>query len=219
MDRVTIGTTVLEVRSSALPDDAEIPVNTTLREMGTTRMAVAVGDIIGFTGLAERVGSDAVAAAIDTVFDAFTPILAAHGGALGNTLGDAYFAVFETGSDADRTQQALSFALAADERAREVAASLAVRSESGDPLRLGWAVALGDATRTAMRAGRPTLHGDIINLAFRVSGLAAREGRPAILADAAVRDAAGDVVSWGEPLEMTVKGRARPATLYGVSPR
>jgi class 3 adenylate cyclase len=217
MDRVTIGTTVVEVRSSTPPGDADVPLNTTLREIGTSTMAIVVGDIIGFTALSELHGSSAVAAAVDALFASLTPLLAANGGVVGNYLGDAYFAVWEAGTGEQQVERALGFALSAADRATEVAQTLDLRDEHGKPLRMGWAVTLGDATRTAVRAGRPTLHGDAVNLAFRVSGLAGRDGRPPVLADAGIRGAAGPGVVWGDRDEVTVKGRRTPAVVYGVS--
>ena len=59
--------------------------------------------------------------------------------------------------------------------------------------------------------------GDAVNLGFRISSIAGREGRPNILATEAVRQAALDQFIFGEPESVTVKGRVGIETIYGVS--
>ena len=59
--------------------------------------------------------------------------------------------------------------------------------------------------------------GDAVNLGFRISSIAGREGRPNILATETVRQAALGRFIFGEPESVTVKGRVGIETIYGVS--
>jgi class 3 adenylate cyclase len=98
-----------------------------------------------------------------------------------------------------------------------------VRTRTGTPalggvaVRMGWAVTLGDATSSWPTPGRETVDGDAINLAFRLSGVAARDGRPAVLVTEDVMAAAPDAARSGDVAEVAVKGRAAPARVAGAA--
>jgi class 3 adenylate cyclase len=60
--------------------------------------------------------------------------------------------------------------------------------------------------------------GDATNLAFRISSIAGRESRAAILATQELCDAAGDRFVFGPPETVTVKGRSSSEIIRGVIP-
>lgn len=63
----------------------------------------------------------------------------------------------------------------------------------------------------------PAALGDATNLAFRVSGLAGRDGRSDVLATTAVRDAVQDRFRFGSPEDVTVKGRTASERIYATA--
>ena len=67
-------------------------------------------------------------------------------------------------------------------------------------------------------AGQAAALGDAVNLAFRLAGLAGRDGRPTILAVADTVELAPGAATYGEPVEFAIKGRTAPAQVRGVAP-
>jgi len=59
--------------------------------------------------------------------------------------------------------------------------------------------------------------GDTTNLAFRLSGRAARDGLPEILVNAPAREVLGERHAWGEPRTVTVKGRSGEVVVFGLT--
>jgi len=58
--------------------------------------------------------------------------------------------------------------------------------------------------------------GDATNVAFRLSALAGREGRPDILATNRVQAAVGDQFEFATPEEVQVKGRTGTERVFGI---
>jgi adenylate cyclase len=83
-------------------------------------------------------------------------------------------------------------------------------------LRMGWGVTLGDAATAHPSPAREAVHGDAINLAFRLSGVAARAGEPAVLVTAEAAAAAPVAARYGALRELQVRGRTAPARVHAA---
>jgi class 3 adenylate cyclase len=188
---------------------------TTLR-FGVVKMAIVVADVVGYTTLTETYGGHDVAAISDELFAALNQLLPEHGGTVVNYIGDAILAAWDVDRDPAAARRAIGFALAGHELVTERAASLPLRAPDGAPLRMGWAVTLGEAASGRPSATRQTVHGDAVNLAFRLSGLSARDGRPPILVTEEAAALAPDAARFGEPQELRVKGRAAAARVVAA---
>jgi class 3 adenylate cyclase len=109
----------------------------------------------------------------------------------------------------------VSFALAANELVTRRAASTAIEL----PLRMGWAVTLGEAAIGWHSPSREAIHGDAVNLAFRLASIAGREGNPPVLAADEVALAAANAADYGEPRQVHAKGRTTAATVRAAERR
>jgi class 3 adenylate cyclase len=57
------------------------------------------------------------------------------------------------------------------------------------------------------------VHGDAVNLAFRLAGLAGRGEVPPVLVETAVAAVSADAAAYDAEFSITVKGRQTPATV------
>lgn len=202
------------------PDEAIVDdVRRTTLNIQVVPMAIVVGDVVGYTSLTEvHTGRD-VATISDEIFDGVRQLLPAHGGTVVNYIGDAILAAWDTGRDPTAVARAISFALAGQELVEARAEGLPLRDPDGRPLRMGWAVTLGEAASGRPSATRQTVHGDVVNLAFRLSGLANRDGQAPVLVTADAAAAAPGAALYGELQELHVKGRTAPARVVPAEPR
>ena len=141
-------------------------------------MAMVVGDILGFSTIAEHTDDRVLLENIDRLYAELRQILAQHNGTLSNYVGDAFFATWEAAATPDAVRAAVNFAVEAAETVPGIAADLDVRDPGGGPLRMGWGVASGTAAVSLMTGMLVTVLGDATNVAFRLSGIAGRDGRP-----------------------------------------
>jgi class 3 adenylate cyclase len=139
-----------------------------------------------------------------------------HGGTLNSYAGDALFAVWESDPVDHAAGHAVEFVRAAHRHVRETAPELPLRTLEGSPVSMGWAVVLGPVAVSTLTRAQPAVIGDTTNLAFRLSGRAARDGLPEILVNAPAREVLGDRYDWGEPHTVTVKGRSGEVVVFGV---
>jgi class 3 adenylate cyclase len=58
--------------------------------------------------------------------------------------------------------------------------------------------------------------GDATNLAFRLSGLAGRDGRARVLVSRRARDMVGDNFEFGPGMDLAVKGRSGTETVFSA---
>jgi class 3 adenylate cyclase len=188
----------------------------TVLRVDVLHMAIVVGDVVGYTALTEAHGVRDVAELSDDLFDAIRRLLPSHGGTVVNYVGDAILTAWDVDRDAAAVERAIRFALAADELVRDRAPALRLRGPHGEPLRMGWAVTLGEAAAGHPSATHQTVHGDAVNLAFRLSGLAARDGLPPVLVTSDAATAAPGAARYGDPRELRVKGRTAPARAVGA---
>jgi class 3 adenylate cyclase len=216
-DDIEVGGVRLAFRAPALPEDMASAVTSTIRTTGATQLAVAVGDVIGYTSLTELHGGGAVAEALDPLFAQLRDLLVSHGGTVSNIVGDALFAAWDADHDPGAAGAAVTFALAATDLVAEHAATVLLRDHDDAPLRMGWGVTVGMAAAARPSPGRETMHGDAVNLAFRLAGLAGRGGRPPVLVAAEVVDSAPDAARFGAAEEVRVRGRRAPALVHVAS--
>ena len=235
-DRVRLGGAELQFRSrrfaagpgAAAPGPARDP---TIREISVTNMVMAVGDIIGFSTIAETAGDRVLLENIDRLYAGLREILARHHGTLSNYVGDAFFATWEAaardgaapeeaaagGGTLDPARSAVAFTVEAAETMPLIAAGLDLRDPGGGPLRMGWGVALGPAAVSQLTGMLVTVLGDATNVAFRLSGLAGRDGRPGVLVTDAVYRATPAAFAFTSPSAIQVKGRSQPVRVLGAS--
>ncbi len=261
-DRVRLGGAELQFRSrrfAAGPGTgAPGPARDlkTIREISVTDMVMVVGDIIGFSTIAETTGDRVLLENIDRLYAGLRQILARHHGTLSNYVGDAFFATWEAaapdgaapdgatsdGATSDRTifdsatldmtspggaaaggdavdpaRSAVAFAVEAAETVPRIAAGLDLRDPEGGPLRMGWGVALGPAAVSQLTGMLVTVLGDATNVAFRLSGLADRDGRPGVLVTDGVYHATSAAFAFTPPSAIQVKGRRQPVQVLGAS--
>lgn len=213
-DRIELGATSLEFHcQETLPRHPAPRSRSTVHAPHPARLAIVVGDIVGYTELTDRLGAVAVAAATDTLFAALASLVASRRGTVRNVAGDAIFAAWDMGRDQDAADQAVRFALAAAALVAAQAPSLTIRDAAGAPLRMGWAVTAGEAVVGRPRAGRDALHGPAVILGFRLASVAARSGHGHVLVTDEVAAAAPSAATYGSAIELAVKGVATAATV------
>ena len=203
-DFVEVGTIRLSYRSLDAGDRISDDVRAAVRAIEHAHVASVVGDVVGYTAMAERDGEDATAAAADELFAALAELLVAHGATATNRDGDSLFAAWDVTGDPQAADKAVRFALAAGKLVDDTT------------LHVGWGVTLGDAVPGHPSAARDAVDGDAINLAFRLAGLAARGGEPRVLVSAKAATAAPDAADYGDLREIAIRGRAAPVLVQGA---
>jgi adenylate cyclase len=214
-DRVLAGQTELEFRSSRFGagagEDKRDSHNgtTTVLHVAVNPMVMVVGDVLSFSTIAETADDRVLLENIERLFTALRQILLRHHGTLSNFAGDAFFATWEAdsseGHDAydtadgraartaspgvDAPRAALAFTLEAAATVPQVAAGLDLRDPSGGLLRMGWGVSFGQAAVSRLGGPLGAVLGDATNVAFRLSGIAGRDGWPEVLVTDAVHRA------------------------------
>ncbi|HEV2774839.1 MAG TPA: FHA domain-containing protein [Solirubrobacteraceae bacterium] len=203
-DFVEVGTIRMSFRSLAASDRISDDVRTAVRAIEQSHVSTVVGDIVGYTAMTERDGEDATAAAADELFAALADLLVARGAAASHRDGDSLFAVWDVTGDPAAADKAVRFALAAAELA------------GGMGLQMGWGVTLANAAPAHPTSARHSVDSDAINLAFRLSGLAARDGESVVLVSAEAASAASDAADYGDLREIAIRGRASPVAVYAA---
>jgi adenylate cyclase len=206
-DRIELGELTLEFRAgAAAPERVESEL--TIRTAGVIPLAIVVGDVIGYTSMTERHGAEPAARTMETVFTSLQELLTSYRGTVGNYVGDALFAAWDTRRDQQGLVNAVGFALDAAERTPKLPGL-------GDaPLRMGWAVTFGEAVAGRPALSRDSIHGDAVNLAFRLASLAGRDGLPDVLVTAEVVEEAPEAALFAPLDELSVKGRTAPVRAY-----
>ena len=203
-DFIEVGTIRMSFRSLEAGDRISDAVRSAVREIERAHVATVVGDVVGYTALAERDGEAATAAAVDELFASLGELLVAHGATTSHRDGDSLFAAWEVAADPQAADKAVRFALAAAELV------------DGTALQMGWGVTLGTAAPAHPTSARDSVDADAINLAFRLSSLAARDGEPAVLVGAEAATAAPDAAHYGDAREIAIRGRAAPVAVQAA---
>jgi adenylate cyclase len=224
-DLIRLGPAELQFRSSRFAATAAgdglgaLREPTTLREVAVLDMIMVVGDIVSFSAIAETTGGRALLENIDRLYGELRQILSRHHGTLSNYVGDAFFATWEAAAVPDAARAATAFAVEAAETVPRIAAGLDLRDPGGGPLRMGWGVASGPAAVSRLTGMLVTVLGDATNVAFRLSGLAGRGGRPDVLVTGAVHRVTAASFAFTAPSAIQVKGRSQAVEALGASRR
>ena len=217
-DQIQVGSHVLEFRGGVVTTRPEgTGQRSTVSVATPMTMAMVVGDLINFSTVSEQADQQVLVRDVHHLYTRLRELLAQHKGTLVDYVGDAFFASWELEVDPVAAANALRFALAADELASECTAGFELRYADGTPLRMGWGATMGPVVMQLMPGSVVMVLGDAVNLGFRISSIAGREGRPKILATESVRQAAEGAFAFGDPETVTVKGRVGIETIYGVS--
>ena len=203
-DFIEVGTIRLSFRSLEASDRISDEVRAAVRAIEHAHVATVVGDVVGYTAMAERNGEDATAAAADELFATLGELLVAHGAAASHRDGDSLFAAWDVTGDPQAAGKAVRFALASAKLVDDTA------------LHMGWGVTLGNAVPGHPSAARDAVDADAINLAFRLAGLAARDGEPLVLVGAEAATAAPDAADYGDLREIALRGRSAPVRVLGA---
>jgi adenylate cyclase len=206
-DRLTIGGLHLEYRSALMPSPTLSNSAQTARDLTLNRFVTVVGDVIGFSTIAQSTSSEVVLRALDALFGELRRTLTQCHGTLGNLVGDAFFAVWEVGSIPDVPELAMGFATAAVARVRGLGAELGASLGTGQPLRMGWGASIGEAAVTAVTGTVVSIVGDASNVAFRLAALAGRDGRGEVLVTEELAHSLGDRFTFGPLGHLELKGR------------
>jgi adenylate cyclase len=215
-DKVTIGGVQIALRTTQIvvePDESR----RTITADSVDDCVVLVGDVVGYTRLSEVHGAAAVGAAVDGLFTELQRIVVGHLGTVSNFAGDAILAVWEHAADARAANAAVHCALEMHRYSMDAATRIPVRYEDGSPVRLGWAVTTGPVATTHPSPARMAVHGDAVNLAFRLAGLAHRGELAPVLIDGAVAGLAPDAAAYGDEFSVSVKGRQTPARVRAAT--
>jgi class 3 adenylate cyclase len=215
-DIIGIGSIDIKVIvTDAAPAPGE--ANVTMRSDSLDLCAVVVGDVVGYTGLTEVHGASAVADSVDHLFEQLRQFVAVRRGTVNNYAGDAILALWEVDRHPDAVSDAVRCALEAEAFVARTTPDLTLRYENGDPIRMGWAVTLGGVASSHPSPARLSVHGDAVNLAFRLSGISSRSDVAPVIVELAVADAAPEAGRYGEVREFRVKGREAVARIRPVA--
>jgi class 3 adenylate cyclase len=174
-------------------------------------ISVLFADIVGFTGIAERLGPSAAAALLNHFFGTMTDVVFDHEGTLDKFIGDAILATFGAPlTQADHALRAVRTALAMREAlVRFNAAS------GGPPLRMRIGVNSGVALVGDIGAPRRrefSVLGDVVNTASRLESEVARPDQ-IVVGGETWRQLHGQVA--GRALgAVQVRGRQEPVEAY-----
>jgi class 3 adenylate cyclase len=215
-DRLMVGALEIEFRSESCPIVPRPTPQETIREITHAEFVMVVADIVSFSTISRAAPSTIVMESMDALLAEFRNLVSQYRGTLSNYVGDAFFAVWELDAIPETPTLALEFVMAAAQHMTDVAPTLALRSADGEPLRMGWGVSCGDAAVSSMTGALLGVVGDAANLAFRLSGIAARQGRSDVLvAQTLCKRVAGsfpfEALEWVE-----VKGREQLEPVHGL---
>jgi class 3 adenylate cyclase len=216
-DRVRLGRVELQFRSRRFTATTGRASLQTMRQISVGEMVMVVGDILSFSTIAEATDDRMLLETVDRLYAELRRILAKHHGTLSNYVGDAFFATWETSESPDAAGAAVAFAVEAAETVPRIAADMDLRDPGGGPLRMGWGVACGPAAVSLLTGMLVTVLGDATNVAFRLSGLAGRDGRPDVLVTDAVHRSATASFAFTPLPAVQVKGRRQAVEVLGAS--
>lgn len=215
-DRITVGDTLLEFRSEGFAGEALDDTGSTRSAITQSTMMMVVGDITNYSTISQVTDGEVVASSLQALYGELTTVLTQRRGTLSSYAGDALYAVWELKHIPDGNALAVDFALAAHERLGEVAHQLPLRGPDGAPVRMGWGVVRGPGTVIGLPHSAVSVLGDATNLAFRLSGIAGRDGHAPVMVTEAARAAVADRFVWGAPVRVPTKGRSGEETVYPV---
>ena len=215
-DEICIGNLTLTLQADRFTSTPGLDPRLTTARIDTAPMVMVVGDVVNYSTLSEVTDPSVIASSLNQLWHELGHILRAHHGTLNHYAGDALYAVWELGAVPNAIDLAIKFALAANERVEELGPRLPLRDPHGSPIHMGWGVVVGVAALAAMTRSVEAVIGDSTNVAFRLAGLAGREGRAAVLATSTVHDLARRGFLWGDAEQVLLKGRQELETVLPV---
>jgi adenylate cyclase len=218
-DEIRIGEVVLIFRSQRFTAVTRVAAKPTRARFDMTAMVMVVGDIVNYSTISQVTDEGVMARSLHTLWHQLGDVLRAHHGTLNYYAGDAIFAVWEVRRFSDAARLAIEFALSANRLVDQLAPELPLRGPDGSPIHMGWGVVHGMAALAAMTRSADAVIGDATNVAFRLSGLAGRQGRAAVLATSSVCRAAMNEFVWGDSELVEIKGRSGRETVFPVIAR
>jgi len=215
-DEIRIGEVVLTFRSPRFATAVEPAAGRTRARISQVAMVMVVGDIVDYSTISQATDEAVMARSLNTLWNQLGGVLRTHRGTLSYYAGDALFAVWELGRFPDAAELALGFALAANRLVEERGPDLPLRGPDGAPIRMGWGVVQGMVAMAAMTRSADAVIGDSANVAFRLAGLAGRDGRTAVMATRGVQRSSATQFRWGKSESVELKGRLGTETVYPV---
>jgi len=213
-DEIQIGDVTMTFRSQIFSTVQGIDPRRTRARIGRAAMVMVVGDIVNYSTISQVTDEQVMAQSLHTLWSQIGGALQAHQGTLNHYAGDAIFAVWEVARFPDAASRAIDFALAANRLVDSLGPELPLRGPDGLPIHMGWGVVQGMAALAAMTRSVDAVIGDATNVAFRLSGLAGRQGRAAVLVTSGVHRAVADQYTWGTSESVEIKGRSGMETVF-----
>ena len=174
-------------------------------------VSVLFVDLVGFTGLAEKLDPEDIRRLLDPYYARVRDELERYGGTVEKFIGDAVMALFGAPSthedDAERAVRAAN-------AVRDAVARL--RAEESSELHVRIGVATGEAVvaiGTSRRGGEAMAHGDVVNIAARLEAGAPVDG---ILVDERTYRATRFQIDFRPALPLLAKGKADPISVWEV---
>lgn len=218
-DQIRIGGIALTFRSDWFKAVRKTTPELTQARIVQAAMVMVVGDITNYSTISEVTDNTVIAESLNHLWRELGSVLRAHRGTLNHYAGDALYAVWELRTLPEANELAIDFALAANQRLEELAPTLPLRDPDGSPIHMGWGVVQGSAAIAPMTRTVEAVIGDATNVAFRLSGIAGRAGRAAVMVTDSVHTAAEAKYVWGDAERVAIKGRRLPETVYPVIAR
>jgi adenylate cyclase len=218
-DRVTVGQMDLDFRSRAFAGRETVDTRQTAMRISLSKMAMVVGDITNYSTISQVTDSNVVAESLQVLFGELRTVLADHRGTLTDYAGDALFATWELEHVPYGVDLAVSFAVAASARVEQMGERpelKRLRTPEGSGVHMGWGVVMGEAAVSTMTRALVSVVGDATNLAFRLAGIAGRDGRAPVIATHKVYEEVAGRFEFGEPQDVETKGRTGKETVYPV---
>jgi adenylate cyclase len=213
-DEIRIGDLAMTFRSQRFTAVDTIDPKRTQARIGRAAMVMVVGDIVNYSTISQVTDEQVMAQSLHTLWNRIGAILRAHQGTLNHYAGDALFAIWEVARFPDATERAIDFALAANRLVDSLGPELPLRGPDGSPVHMGWGVVQGMAALAAMTRSVDAVIGDATNVAFRLSGLAGRQGRAAVMVTSGVQSSVADQFIWGASESVEIKGRRGMETIF-----
>jgi class 3 adenylate cyclase len=215
-DVLAVGIVRLEFRSDSLRGNDSHSLRATTALVTNAEFVMVVGDIVGFSTSSHGTPNRLVMQSLEMLLREFRALLSKYKGTLSNFVGDAFFAIWELGFDERTPQLAFDFVIDAVHAVEKLAPTLPLRSVDGGPLRMGWGVAHGDAAISTMMGVLLNIVGDATTLAFRLSEIAARNGRSEVLVTDAFYSEVAELYPFEDVGYVHLKGRPDPELVHGL---
>jgi class 3 adenylate cyclase len=218
-DEIQVGNVAMTFMSTRFTTTQAPDSGQTHARISQSAMVMVVGDITNYSTMSQVTDHTVIAENLSVLWRELGHILRAHRGTLSYYAGDALYAIWELRSIPDAEVLAIDFALAANARVQMLAPELSLRGPDGLPIRMGWGVVQGMAALAAMTRSMDVIVGDSTNIAFRLAGIAGRNGRAPVMVSGGVYAAAKPWFDWGDPDQVEIKGRSGLETVFPVIAR